>query len=385
MKLMILEPAPNFGGGSEAVSLDLGRELAKRGHKIVLLHEIEGSMLPAYREFVVEVCQLNLPGFSLRAPLRTLGCAVRIGHLARRIGIDGIFSSHLGYVRIGALIRCLFGVPFCFHLGLPALDPPRFSRVAYRLIGAGITPSHHTRETWCLAGWPLETLFTVPNWVDTERFRPSSDRGALRRELGIPLESRCVVFVGRLRPEKGLEALIRAFPHVRSTVNDARLVIVGELSAEYRVWFDQVISTLNHEDRQAIIVKSVSSTSEKYFAAADIACVPSCWEEPFGLTLLEAMACALPVVATTVGVFPQIIGKHHHHFLVAPGDHSAIAERLAWWLTRPEAAAEFGMRLRRRVIRHYGAKHSVEMYENILKQLPLRARQPMTGPAYGCN
>ena len=126
MKLMILEPAPNFGGGSEAVSLDLGRELAKRGHKIVLLHEIEGSMLPAYREFVVEVCQLNLPGFSLRAPLRTLDCAVRIGHLARRIGIDGIFSSHLGYVRIGALIRCIFGVPFCFHLGLPALGSTTF-------------------------------------------------------------------------------------------------------------------------------------------------------------------------------------------------------------------------------------------------------------------
>src|SRR5262245_46329384 len=250
MNLIILEPTPNFGGGSETVSLELGRQLARRGHQIILLHDNEGSMLPAYREFVAEVYQRSLPGFSLRAPLRTLACAMRIGRLARQLAIDGIFTSHIGYIRIGALIRSLLGIPFCVHLGLPAADPPRFGRAAYRLMGAGIAPSHHTRETWRLAGWPQETLFTIPNWVDTERFRPSPDPDTLRRELGIPVGPRCILFVGRLRPEKGIEALIRAFPHVRSTVDDAHLVIVGGRPAEYTSWFDKLLETLNYDDRQ---------------------------------------------------------------------------------------------------------------------------------------
>src|SRR5262249_42207427 len=161
-------------------------------------------------------------------------------------------------------------------------------------------PSRHTRETWVRAGWPSETLVALPNWVDTEQFQPSANRHELRQELGIPSESRCIVFVGRVCPVKGIEALIRAFPDVRSRVARATLIIVGDPPPEYRVQFEKLIATLDQLDRNSIILRAVSSTPEKYFAAADIACVPSCWDEPFGLTLLEAMACALPVVATTV-------------------------------------------------------------------------------------
>src|SRR4051794_13236265 len=115
MKLMTLEPDPSYGGGSEAMALAISHQLAARGHNIFLLHENEGSMLPAYREFATGVFQSNLPGFSLRAPLSTIACAVRIGQLARKHGIDAIFSAHLGYLRIGALVRGLYGIPFCFH------------------------------------------------------------------------------------------------------------------------------------------------------------------------------------------------------------------------------------------------------------------------------
>src|SRR6266404_955288 len=112
MRLMTLEPNPSYGGGSEAMSFALSRELAERGHEIFLLHEFDGSMVTAYREFVAGVFRLSLPGFSIRAPLSTLACVARIGRLARTHKISAVLSSHLGFIRIGALVRSVYGIPF---------------------------------------------------------------------------------------------------------------------------------------------------------------------------------------------------------------------------------------------------------------------------------
>jgi mannosyltransferase len=374
MKVMTLEPDPAYGGGSEAMALAISRELAARGHHIFLLHEVQGSMLPAYCEFVSGVFQRKLPGFSLRAPVETIACAIRIGRLARKQGIDAIFSAHLGYLRIGALVRRLYGIPFCFHLGLPALDLPRFSQWAFRWLDAGIAPSEHTLGSWDRAGWSVGKIVAVPNWVDTERFRPRDDRHALRKELGVPNHSRCIVYVGRLGHGKGIETLIRAFAHVRAKVDDASLIIVGKFEPGYEVQLSRLMNELEEKDQQAVILRPVSSAPEKYFACADVACVPSSHEESFGLTLLEAMACELPVVATTVGLFPQILGEDRGDLLVAPGDHTGLAERLAWWLTHSDAAIECGQGLRRRVKDHFGSGKSIEVYERILLGLAIPER-----------
>lgn len=366
---MILEPNPSYGGGSEAMTLTISRGLAEHGHKVCLLHEIEGSMLPAYREFATEIFQMHLPGFSLHAPLSSLSCALRIGRLAQKHRVNAVLSGHLGFIRMGALVRGLYGIPFCFHLGLPAFDMPHFSRAAYRWIGAGVAPSQHTRESWYRAGWPSGTLVTIPNWVDTDRFRPTADRDALRQHLGIPRESRCIVFVGRICPEKGVEVLIDAFSSVLSKVENANLVVVGEPAPGYGKRFFELIDKLDHDTRRRILLTGVSSTPEKYFAVADIACVPPSWNEPFGLTLLEAMASALPVIATTVGIFPQIIGEEHRDLLVSPDDPTSLAERLVWWLTRPDAAQKRGLQLRQRVIQNFGHRQATDAYENILNRL----------------
>jgi glycosyltransferase involved in cell wall biosynthesis len=385
MRLITLETDPSYGGGSEAMAMALSCELSQRGHEVFLLHEANGSMVRAYREFAARTFQLSLPGFSFRAPLLTYHCVVEIGRLARRQGIDVILSSHLGFIRAAALMRAFYGIPACFHLGLPNLGASASSRMAYRWIGAGIAPSHHTAETWRQAGWPSESLAVIPNWVDTDRFRPATDQAALRQELGIERDSHCIVYVGRICPEKGVETLIDAFPHVRSQVADASLVIVGSPPPEYRNRFNHLIATLDEDDRRRVILVPNSPVAENYFAAADVACVPSSWEEPFGLTLLEAMACATPVVATTVGIFPQIVGEEHRDFLVPPGDHIALAERLSCLLMQPEVRTTRGQRLRERVLQQFGKKQSVDRYERILLSLIAEAKSHVARLNFGSS
>jgi glycosyltransferase involved in cell wall biosynthesis len=368
MRLMALEPNPSYGGGSEKMILALSRELALRGHKVFLLHELEGSMLPNYLEFVSGTFRLSLPGFSLRAPLLTFHCAARIARLAYMHGINVILSSHLGLIRIAALVRGFYGIPFCFHLGLPATGSPHLSRFAYRWIDAGVSPSNHARETWRDAGWPSRSLVTIPNWVDAAQFRPAANRTALRSELRIAINAQCILFVGRVCQEKGLETLIRAFRIVRSVLSDAILVVVGQIEMDYQRRLNELMDELCLVDRDSIRFVSVSSEPEKYFAAADVVCIPSSGET-FGLTLLEAMACEVPIVATSIGAFPKIIGEAHRTLLVIPGDHEAIAERLIWWLRHPDEGAALGRRLRERVIKHYGPGQSVDLYENVLVKI----------------
>jgi glycosyltransferase involved in cell wall biosynthesis len=71
-------------------------------------------------------------------------------------------------------------------------------------------------------------------------------------------------------------------------------------------------------------------------------------------------------VASTVGIFPQIVGKDRSDLLVAPGDPAALAERLAWWLLHGEVAMECGQELRRRVKEHFGSSKSIAAYERVL-------------------
>jgi glycosyltransferase involved in cell wall biosynthesis len=145
------------------------------------------------------------------------------------------------------------------------------------------------------------------------------------------------------------------------------LVVVGKPEPGYEPRFNQLISELDEKVRQAIIVRPVSLTPEKYLACADVACVPSSSEEAFGLALLEAMACELPVVATTVGLFGAMVGEYSQDLLVSPGDHGALAERLAWWLAHPDASRACGLRLRKRVTQYFGSSKSIDMYESVLR------------------
>jgi len=199
---MILEPNPNFGGGSEAVMLGLAQGLSKRGHAIYLAYETEGTMQPFYDRSTIEQIQMSLPGFTRRRPHRIAQCIRNIARVCRSRTIDVVLSSHLGFLPIAALTYAIHGVPFCFHLGLPCQGNAAGKRWAYRRVSAGVPPSDHTARTWRDAGWPENTLHVIPNWVDPDRFCPASDRDSLRRELRLMPDAFYIIFMGRIYEEK---------------------------------------------------------------------------------------------------------------------------------------------------------------------------------------
>jgi glycosyltransferase involved in cell wall biosynthesis len=368
MKLLVLEPDPSHGGGSEAVMLSLARELAARGHAIHLLHEVEGSMLEEYRAFCASLVRHPMPGFALRTPLRTLACVLRIASVARGLGVDAIVSSHLGFIRHCALVRLASGIPACFHLGLALEHASTAMRLAHARTGAGVAPSRHTLETWREGGWHEDALHVVRNWVDPVRFTPVDDKVRLRQSLGLPDVCRLLVFVGRVCEQKGVDLLVRAFATL-ADAEDAYLVIVGAIAPDFAPRFEATLEALDPAVRARILLRPATARPEAYFAAADLACVPSRGNEAFGLTVIEAMACGVPVVASAIGIIPGIVGSDDASLLVPPDDADTLAERLRHWLDHPSERAATGGRLRRHVLEHFGAAPSIDAYERIIGAL----------------
>ena len=160
-----------------------------------------------------------------------------------------------------------------------------------------------------------EKVVTVYNGVDTELFNREkyrNDRVRIRKQLGINMDDIVIVYAGRLIPEKGIEELIKGFMFIPDNIS-AKLMITGSSFFESGVTtgFIKDLRRLCEEKRDKIIFCGYVEHENMplYYNAADIGCVPSIWDEPFGLTVVEQMAMELPVIVTDSGAITEIVDQ----------------------------------------------------------------------------
>ncbi|WJY88854.1 D-inositol-3-phosphate glycosyltransferase [Corynebacterium confusum] len=156
---------------------------------------------------------------------------------------------------------------------------------------------------------PAERIVTVAPGADTKLFTPGSDRNTerARRELGLPLHSKVIAFVGRLQKFKGPEVLIRATAEIfrREPLRNLRVVICGGPSgagASPQAYAD-LARELGVDRRVRFLSPRPPEELVALYQAADIVAVPS-YNESFGLVAVEAQASGTPVVAARVGGLP---------------------------------------------------------------------------------
>jgi glycosyltransferase involved in cell wall biosynthesis len=168
-------------------------------------------------------------------------------------------------------------------------------------------------------------IVRIPNGIDTTRFRPVDGRGKaeLRRRLELP-SGPIVVYTGRLSEGKGLDWLLRVWADVVREHRDAHLLIVGGgqgFGADIETRLRMAASELGIEDR--VTFTGLVANVPEYLQAADIFVLPS-RSENLPLSLLEAMSCGLPSVATAVGGIVDIIEGGENGLLVPYDDDAAL-------------------------------------------------------------
>ncbi len=165
----------------------------------------------------------------------------------------------------------------------------------------------------------------IPNGVDLSRFATPPPSCGLRRELGVPDEAPLIGVVARLEPEKGHAYLLEAWPSVAAAVPDAWLVIVGEGSAE--AGLRALVEVMPDAARARVRFTGRREDVAAVTAELSVAVLPSL-REAQGISLLEAMARRVPVVASAVGGIPEVVTDGVDGMLVPPASPDALADAL---------------------------------------------------------
>lgn len=199
---------------------------------------------------------------------------------------------------------------------------------------AMLTVSRAMGDELAAIGAPRDRLHLLPNGIDHALFT-GHDRDAARRELGLPLGTPVVLFVGRIEPQKGIGELLEAFERVHAERPDVTLALVGD--GVWRARADEARARFGGR----LVVAGARPFDEipKWMAACDLVTLPS-HNEGTPNVLLEGLATGRPAVATSVGGIPDVLARPESGIVVPPKDAAALATGLLQALARTWDAEE---------------------------------------------
>lgn len=243
-----------------------------------------------------------------------------------------------------------------------------FLRMQVRVVKqlpAVLTVSHNSKaDIHAQMGVALERLTVVPVGVDHEVFKPYGDV--------VKKKGRLMVTSSSDVPMKGLVPLLEAIAKLR-VERDIDLIVIGQPRPKGRVAL--ALERLGLTD----IVTTISGVSDeelaRLYGEAEVAIVPSLYEG-FSLPAIEAMSCEVPVVATTGGALPEVIGTSGETgILVEPNNPEALVEAIRRLLDDPTERERLGKNGRQRVMERFTwpvtARGTAACYDAILNNRPL--------------
>jgi L-malate glycosyltransferase len=261
-----------------------------------------------------------------------------------------------------------------FRLTPSSLPVRLFLRMRNRLLrraDAFVAISSVVEEELVDEGVPVPRIHRIPNGVDTRIFRPAEpdERRRLRERLGIPAGRTVVIYTGRLVSYKGLPLLVQVWRRIQDRHPSALLLLVGpggtdlhNCEAELRQFVDR--EGLSSSVRFTGAVDNVAD----YLRASDVFVFPS-EMEAFGISVVEAMCCALPVVSTRAGGLRDIVSGSSGAVAVEPGDGEGLRRGLDELLSDPDERRRLGKQGRATAAERYSLEAVRDAYLSLLDQL----------------
>jgi glycosyltransferase involved in cell wall biosynthesis len=337
---------PSRIGGGEVFARALSERLAARGWESVLSYESlpEGEVR----------CFLELPNVTFEVLKDAWKFAPRqAGNLAailKRHPADILHLYFTGFLSPYPWVARLRGVGKVFFTdqgshpeGYVATRRPAWKRLAARALNLPL------KRVICISDYNVECMLhrdlidasrvtRIYNSVDLAAVH--GDGAAFRLRHGVPAAVPVVAQASWMIPEKGITDLIEAARLVLERIPQAHFLLAGE--GQHRSQYMAMARDLGMEGHFTWTGLVHNPVAEGLYAAADVVCQVSRWEEAFGWVIAEAMAAARPLVATRVGGIPELVTDGANGFLVAPRAPAEIAQRVVELLEDPALRARMG-------------------------------------------
>lgn len=388
MKVCMVVPyfPPVFSGAGQLV-YDFGRLLPEQGVDVRIV-ALDTGGLPREEWMAgmhIERIRPRLTG-RLQHPFFMMQLAWYLWRRRREFQVLHLHGAYFPLFGVVPLIRWLGKkTVLTFHDpegDMPELIPKRtLGALQIRFLTAMDRFVHTTSfvsDSYGRTSLPKEKLRRIPCGIDVDqRFLPMGPAGkaALRRDRGLAAEAKIAVFTGAVIPRKGVDTLVEAWQGVVASCPEALLLVLGPLDAVEDPQEADFVDQLKHRITRLGLQQSVrlmgrTEDVECYLQLADIFVFPS-RRETFGIALIEAMACGLPCVVSTIqGVSTDIIDHQRDGWLVEQENPQAFAEAVVQLLRDPVMSEELGQRAAEKVRQEFSiasvSRQHHDLYEELL-------------------
>ncbi|MGD0655174.1 MAG: glycosyltransferase [Thermoguttaceae bacterium] len=350
-------------GGMEALTVELIRRLDRSRF------EPELCCLK-YFDVLGEDLAQEIPAFSgLLKHKYDFAVLWRLKKLPRQRRIDAVVTIGAGDKMFwGRLAGWMAGVPvICSALhstGFPdrvELLNRLLAPLSDAFIGVAKTQGLYLAEK---EGCPAAKVRVIPNGVDVERFHPRWPIASLQREFCLSVDSPVAGIVAALRPEKNHELFLQAAKLIHEALPTVKFLVIGDGPRRGE------LECLARELGLAGAVRFTGTRGDvpEMLSLVDVILLTSRMEAN-PASILEAMACEKPVVATRVGSVAETVLDGRTGYLVPPGDAYRLAERTLELLCHPDQAALMGRAGREHVIAHWSVDRMVKGYQDLIAEL----------------
>jgi len=376
--LMVTERYLPIWGGAENQLRQLIPHLTLQGCEVIIAtRRWHGHYLSEEQIDGIDVVRLGIPGTGA-LPTVAFILALIWHIIVNRKKID-ILHSH-GAVNMGAL--CVILAKF---LGLKnvskiatagkilALQKNVFGRAILRLFkysDAIISMTDEITAELRLISTPAASIVKITNGVDADRFAPSDsvEKQQWMEEHGMSLNTKLLLFSGRLVHRKGLDILLAGWPTIIKHFPDTYLVIVGSGSDQSDSVEGVMKKKVIDEGLKRILFAGETKTPEHFFRIADVFVFPS-RREGFPNVLMEALASGLPVVASRIGGVTAVLKNSDAGLTFAPEDPVDLSRKVIKVLKDIGLAKEKGKLARDFMLREYSFQFISHQYVHLYSRL----------------
>lgn len=360
-------------GGSGVIATELGKGLALKGHQVHFISYALPFRLASFVENIVfhEVEMSSYPLFEF--PLYSLALASKMVEVAEYEKLD-LFHVHYAIPHAASaflaremlkekmnikIITTLHGT----DITLVGLEPSFLPLVKFSIEKSdGVTAVSRFLKEKTLTNYDIDKdILVIPNFVDTELYKPDSDC-SFRKSIASKGE-KILVHTSNFRPVKRVPDTIKIFDIVQKEV-PSKLVLVGD--GPDRSECERLVRQLELVDKVKFLGKQDGLV--EILSSSDIFLIPS-QSESFGLAALEGMACGLPVVSSSVGGLPELVGHNESGFIAEIGDIDRMAKYVMDLLTNERKYKIFSQNARQRAVNKFDINKVVPDYEKYYKKI----------------
>ena len=354
--MKIMELISGWGvNGAIVTCLQTIRMLLDRGHQITLVCRPNAWIADQFEEGEVDIVYSDMH----RWPMDQLK---RVAGIVKDQQID-LLHTHMSRANLfGVLLRKIYGCPVVATANNRYIQPHWMFND--RVIAASMaTKRFHNRFNLV----PNRRIDVVHNFIDYRPFDRDQNAGiALRQQYGFSPDDVVVGQVGDVIARKGLLYLIRALPQILQKCPQTKVLVIGRQDDDYTE-----LST--NEARKLEVEHALAWTGEieqvqNYLNAIDVFALPTL-EDNLPLSILEAMANSLPIVASAVGGIPECVAQNENGLLVKPGKPKPLAEALIRLIESPETRLSMGRRSRERVVREFSQASQGPRLESVFQKV----------------